>query len=153
MIVSCPSCGRPNRIPASRLDAKAHCGSCKTTLLPLNRPYDVPDVASFDELVQTSPLPVIIDFWAEWCGPCRMMTPELKRLAVAQAGRVVIAKVNSDTLTDIAARFQIRGIPALLRFDRGKETRRATGAQSAEALASALGLGAMHGGAEQPNAR
>lgn len=140
MIYKCPSCSSPNRIPSDRLDARARCGSCKTALLPLDHPYDIHDATAFDELVRESPLPVVVDFWAPWCGPCQMMNPELKKLATALAGKVVFAKVNSDNLPDLAARYRIRGIPALLRFDDGKETKRVAGAQTAEALAQTLGL-------------
>ena len=140
MIHACPACRTDNRIPASRLGARARCGSCRAPLLPLDRPYDVRDAASFDELVRDSPLPVVVDFWAPWCGPCRVVAPELGRLAAFGVGRVVVAKVNSDALEDVAGRYRIRGIPAFLRFDGGAETARATGAQPAEQLARALRL-------------
>jgi thioredoxin 2 len=145
MIATCSSCGRDNRIPAARLDARAHCGGCKVSLLPLDRPYDVKDAATFEELVQSSPLPVIVDFWAPWCGPCRMVAPELKRLATDFTGRAVIAKVNTDELGDIAERFRIRGIPTLVRFDRGTETKRMSGAHRADALARAMNLDRPNG--------
>lgn len=140
MVCICERCQSPNRVPAARLDGRAKCGSCKEPLAPLARPYDVPDAATFDELLRDSPLPVVVDFWAPWCGPCRMVAPELKKLAAAEAGRVVIAKVNSDDLGDLAGRFGIRGIPTLIRFDRGRETKRTSGAQSAASFARALGL-------------
>jgi thioredoxin 2 len=140
MIATCPSCGRNNRIPASRLDARALCGGCKAALLPLDRPYEVKDDDAFDELVRGSPLPVVVDFWAPWCSPCRMIAPELNSLATRYAGRAVIAKVNTDNLGSIAERYRIRGIPTLLRFDRGAETKRISGAQRADALAKAMDL-------------
>jgi len=145
MIYACSSCGRDNRIPASKLNARAHCGGCKSALLPLDRPYDVTDEQTFEELVRESPLPVIVDFWAAWCGPCQAIAPELKKLASAHAGNAVVAKVNSDDLGGIAGRHRIQGIPTLLRFDGGKETKRVSGAQSADRLAAAMGLGAPRG--------
>jgi len=140
MITTCSSCGRGNRIPASRLNARAHCAACKTALLPLERPIDVEDEATFEELVRESPLPVVVDFWAAWCGPCHMVAPELRKLAATYSGRVIVAKVNSDDLGDIAGRYRIRGIPTLVRFDGGRETTRTSGAQSADMLVTALSL-------------
>jgi thioredoxin 2 len=140
MVYPCPSCGRQNRIPASRLDARAHCGACKAVIVPLDHPLVIEDVASFEELVKSSPMPVVVDFWAPWCGPCLAMGPELKKLAAEQAGRVAIAKVDTDALPELSNRFGIRAVPTLIRFDRGAQTKKTSGAQSAAALADALGL-------------
>ena len=151
MITPCSSCGRENRIPAARLNARARCAECKAAILPLAQPFEVKDEATFEELVRESPLPVGVDFWAAWCGPCHMIAPELKTLAPRYAARVVIAKVNSDDLGEIAGRYRIRGIPTLVRFDAGTETKRTSGAQNADMLVSALGLEAGPS-AEQPAA-
>jgi len=140
MVRTCSSCGRDNRIPAARLDARARCSACKTPILPISEPVAVTTAADFDELLRDSPLPVVVDFWADWCGPCRAVAPELKKVASAQAGRVVVAKVDTDALEQVAGRFGIRSIPTLIRFDHGRETKRVSGAQSAPALSAALGL-------------
>jgi len=107
MIRACPSCGAKNRIPDDRLDQKASCGRCKTALLPLVEPVEVPSTRAFDELVTGSPLPVLVDFWAPWCGPCRAVAPELRKLAKSFSGRLVVAKVDTDSLPDLAARYDV----------------------------------------------
>jgi thioredoxin 2 len=94
----------------------------------------VAQAAEFDELVRDSPLPVLVDFWATWCGPCRAVAPELVKLASARAGRLVIAKVDTDVLADVAGRFGIRSIPTLILFRQGAEVKRLTGAMPAEAI-------------------
>lgn len=140
MVRTCSSCGRDNRIPAARLDARARCAACKNPILPLGEPVSIGSTAEFDELLRDSPLPVVVDFWADWCGPCRAVAPELKKIASTQAGRVVVAKVDTDALQEVAGRHAIRSIPTLVRFDGGRETKRVSGAQSASALAAALSL-------------
>lgn len=140
MIRTCSSCGRANRIPAARLDARARCADCKSAILPLGAPVSVGSAADFDELLRDSPLPVVVDFWADWCGPCRAVAPELEKLASARAGKIVIAKVDTDALQEVAGRFAIRSIPTLVRFDGGRETKRVSGAQSASALSAALSI-------------
>src|SRR4051812_37777888 len=94
-IRACPACGTRNRIPAARLTAQARCASCKAGLPPLATPLEV-DETAFDEIVATSPLPVLVDFWAEWCGPCRMVAPEVKELARELAGRALVLKVDTE---------------------------------------------------------
>jgi thioredoxin 2 len=141
MVVACPSCSHQNRLPAARLDARAKCGSCKAQLLPLEHPVAVLSTPDFDELVKDSPLPVLVDFWAAWCGPCRVVAPQVDLLAKKNSGKLVAAKVDTDALTDVAARFSIRGIPTLVLFREGKEQKRVSGAMSADAIAKELGIG------------
>jgi thioredoxin 2 len=138
MIASCSRCGGQNRVPAARLDARARCGRCKEPLLPLRSPVALHDVSEFDELVRDAPLPVLVDFWAPWCGPCRSVAPEIERLAGTRAGEAIVAKVNTEDLPEVAARYGIRSIPTFIVFRGGKESRRALGARPASDLGTLL---------------
>ena len=140
MIVACHTCQKSNRLPAARLSDTARCGGCKSALSPPSQPVTVRSADDFAELVRDSPVPVLIDFWATWCGPCRMVAPELEKLAQARAGALVIAKVDTDALPQVAGRFDIRSIPTLLLFRGGHETGRLSGALSARDIASRLRL-------------
>jgi thioredoxin 2 len=142
ILYSCHSCGRENRIPAKKLDARARCGNCKALFLPFDQPYNVPDAMMFEELIRESPLPLIIDFWADWCGPCHMIAGELKKLAHVHSGDIVVAKVNTELpqLRTVIASFNIRSLPTLIRFDKGRETKRVLGAQSTAQLEAAFDL-------------
>ena len=110
MIRSCPSCGKKNRIPAERLTDEARCGACKATFPPLDAPVDA-DPSLFDEVVRGATVPVLVDFWAAWCDPCRMAAPEVERTAAAMAGRAVVLKVDTEAHPDLAARYGVQAIP------------------------------------------
>jgi thioredoxin 2 len=140
MIVACPSCSSSNRLGAARLGEKARCGSCKAALLPLVRPVVVGTADEFDELVRDAPVPVLVDFWAAWCGPCRMVAPEMSKIAGQRAGKVVVAKVDTEALPQVAARFGIRSIPTMILFRDGKEARRLSGARPAEAILAEMAV-------------
>ena len=140
MIVDCASCSRPNRLPAARLRDRAHCAACKAPLLPLSRAIALTSAQDFDDLVDHAPGPVLVDFWATWCGPCRAVAPELEKIADERAGDLVVAKVDTDALPEVAGRFGIRSIPTMLLFRAGKEAQRLSGAMSASEISSRLAL-------------
>jgi thioredoxin 2 len=140
MNVECSSCGRLNRVPPARVVDRAHCAACKGPLLPLAGPIALRTAEEFEELVRSAPVPVLVDFWAAWCGPCRVVAPELEKLARERTGSLVVAKVDTDALPDVAGRFRIQSIPTLVLLRGGHEDKRVAGAMPASAIASSLAL-------------
>lgn len=128
MHVACPQCSATNRIPDERLGDGPVCARCKAPLLEAE-PFALDD-ANFDAYVSRTGLPVVVDFWADWCGPCRMMAPQFEA-AARQLPRVRFAKVDTETARQTAARFAIRSIPTLMLFRNGVEVARQAGAMSA----------------------
>ena len=140
VIAACPSCGQRNRQPFARLK-ETRCGKCHAALGAPGEPIETPDAASFDAAVAASSLPVVVDFWAPWCGPCRMVAPELARVAAANAGRYLILKVNTDAVPELGERFAIRSIPTMAVFVDGREKGRTSGARpSADIEAFVAGI-------------
>jgi thioredoxin 2 len=138
-LIRCPSCGATNRVPPEKLQQGLEpvCGRCKTALLVPNRPINVTD-ATFAPEVEGSPLPVLMDMWAAWCAPCRMVAPVVDQIAVELSGRVRVAKMNIDENPATPSRFGVRSIPTLLIFKDGREVDRIVGAQSKQAILSRL---------------
>jgi thioredoxin 2 len=131
VLVPCSSCGKTNRLRYATLGYTTRCGHCHTPLRPPAEPIEVSDAATFDAAISSSSLPVVVDFWAPWCGPCRMMAPELDKVAKGAAGEWLILKVNTDGVPELGERFRIRSIPTLAIFQGGREVHRAAGARSA----------------------
>jgi thioredoxin 2 len=131
VVVTCPSCGQRNRLAFAKISARTQCGKCGTALAAPGEPIEVGDSGAFDAMVRESSLPIVVDFWAPWCGPCRMVAPEIARVAARNAGRFVVVKVNTDALPDLGDRFGIRSIPTMAVFAGGRETGRTAGARPA----------------------
>jgi len=134
VIVSCPSCGKSNRLAFGRLGEPTRCGQCQHELAPPAEPVEVGSSADFDALVGQSRLPVLVDFWAAWCGPCRMTAPEIAKVARRGGGRLLVVKVDTELVSDLSTRLGIRSIPTLAVFSGGREARRVAGAMAADQI-------------------
>ena len=132
---TCTSCGSINRIPAAHLHQTGRCGRCKTALPLASAPIDVPDVAAFDDIVAHARVPILVDVWAAWCGPCRMVAPEVARVANDRAGQTIVLKVNTEELPELARRYRVQGIPNFAVFRDGRLVHQQAGAMRAPDLA------------------
>jgi len=132
MLIGCPKCSALNRVPPERLGEGPVCGQCKTALLP-GKPVEVGET-TFDAVVLRTELPVVVDFWADWCGPCHAMAPGFERAAVEMKTRARFAKLDTEAAQGIAARYGIRSIPTLILFKHGQEAARVSGAMDARGI-------------------
>ena len=131
ILIACTNCGKNNRLAFDKLGVAVRCGQCKQPLAMVNTPVELHSTADFERIVAQSSLPVLVDYWAPWCGPCRMVAPELEKVAARQSGKLLVVKVNTDELADLGQRHNIRSIPTIALFANGREAGRVAGARQA----------------------
>ncbi len=142
MELACPHCLAVNRVPDERLGDAPKCGQCSAPLLP-GKPVDL-TADSFDRFIAKAGLPVLVDFWADWCGPCKMMAPVFQQVAGELASRVRFAKVDTEAWPQVSMRHHIKGIPSLILFRNGSEVARISGAMDARNLKAWLASQGVH---------
>ncbi len=131
VVRSCPACGQKNRVLYAKLDEEARCGACGAALPPPAEPVAADTGSELDSLLREAALPVLVDFWAPWCGPCRSVAPEIGKVAERNAGRLLVVKVNTDVDPAVGAAHRIQGIPTMAVFRGGREMARTSGARPA----------------------
>src|SRR5262245_19086758 len=120
VLVTCPACGATNRQRYQHLDRRIRCGKCHTDLAPPAAAVEIGDEATFDSVIASAAVPIAVDFWAPWCGPCRVMAPELEKAAGRLSGRAPIVKVNTEAAPELGELFRIQSIPTLAVFKGGR---------------------------------
>ena len=139
VIIRCRSCGGKNRVQLEKIGSNPICGKCRAQLTIPKSALNI-TAQQFDQEVLRETIPTVVDFWAPWCGPCRMVTPVLDTIAQGYPGRIKVVKVNSDENPDLSARFGIQGIPTIILFRDGKEVDRMVGAKPKESIMQFLRL-------------
>jgi len=146
MVIACAACGRKNRVPAGHLADRGRCGACRAEIPPRSAPIEV-DSAAFEEIVRAANVPVLVDFWAAWCAPCRMAAPEVEKTAERMAGRALVLKVNTEIHPALAGRFGVQGIPNFVVLRDGKVVAQQAGLVPSERMVQWLtAAGAPAGG-------
>ncbi|HVT57183.1 MAG TPA: thioredoxin domain-containing protein [Thermoanaerobaculia bacterium] len=135
-VTTCPACGKKNRVLYTRLGTPAKCGNCGIDLQPFSEPVAVDEASELERLIREASLPVLVDYWAPWCGPCRQVAPELEKVARRNAGRFLVVKVNTEADPQAGAAHQIQAIPTMVVYADGRELARSSGARPAAAIES-----------------
>src|SRR5271169_6628138 len=134
LLLACPQCGQRNRLIYERLGLTFRCGKCHAEIRSPGEPIEVTSEAIFDSLTGRTAVPVLVEFWASWCGPCKMVAPELIKVAAEGRGRWLVIKVNTEDLPVLAQRFHVNSIPAFALLKAGREVARQAGAMPAQAI-------------------
>jgi thioredoxin 2 len=149
LLITCPKCGQRNRLKYEALKRPFRCGKCQTELRAPGDPVDVRHDLVFDALISRSALPVLVDFWAPWCGPCKMVAPEVRKVANETAGQLLVAKVNTEEVPSLSRHYRINAIPTMVLFRNGLEVARQAGAMAAPAIRKFIERGQLNSKVEE----